>query len=406
MIADADSPGASAEPEPKKTFGLTGCAQCQLLKPCGGHPLPFVRQVGCANFANKETPFDSDDMNPVFPERFWHLWNDVGGLFDYGIGTLRTFPAADLPRYLPILQNRQSFRRARLLDTSVIALRLFDLVVRRKDGSYGPKFTTASALRRAYKLRHDTRILLVGVHTDPAIEQFWAEHQRSGLGAALADLGVIGVTIPNFSFFTCVPRFQVMRNLKRLLLSAERLSTAGVAVAIHVNANTSADWAFWAQFLREHPECSIITLEFQTGSRLDAKFGEECFNQLVALQQAVGRPLHPILVGAARYYRAAAENFASFTVIDSQPFMQALNRQTLVQDAAGRWQWVASPTPKGAPIDDLIENNILHYEDRLIVTPPEEQIMESFDPNQAVWEEITSTPYLTAQPPASGMLAK
>lgn len=379
---------------------MNGCDNCILLKPCGGHPLPLVRQLGCVNFANQDKPFDSDDMNPLFPDRFWALWDDVNGLIDYSIGEVNAMKTTGLPRYIPQLQNRTSFRRSRLLDTSVVALRLFDVIGRRSDGTYGPRFTTASALRRAYKLRQDTRILLVGVDKDLPIELFWEEHQVAGIAQAIVDLGIIGVTIPNFSYFTCVPRIQILRNLKRLLLVTERLSKAGIPVAIHLNANTDADWKFWTEFFRAHPECSVLTMEFQTGSRSNGEFGKECYANLVAMQREIGRPIHPIFVGAARFYRDAVNDFASFTVIDSQPFMQALGRQKLVQDSAGRWVWVSSPTPKRAPLDDLIENNMLHYEERLISAPQEDLPLPLSDPNQSELDSITSTPYLTAHPPA------
>ena len=263
---------------------MTGCANCILLKQCGGHPLPIIRDLGCVNYADPARPVDTDDMNPLFEDRFWELWDDVDGLENHSIGQLRALEARGLPRYLPLFQNRY-LRRSRLLDASVVALRFFDIVGKRKDGSYAPRYSTASALRTAYKLRQDTRILLVGVDNDGPLENFWAEHRMHPVCEELADLGLLGVTVPNFSYFTCVPRFQVLRNRKRMLLVAERLSNAGVRVSPHFNANSDGDWQFWLGFLREHPEVETVTMEFQTGARADATVGREAFDQLVALQE-------------------------------------------------------------------------------------------------------------------------
>lgn len=396
MIGPADSLGAATRP--KRTFGMNGCSNCLLLKQCGGHPLPMIRDLGCVNYANRETPVDTDDMNPLFPERFWELWEDVGGLTDYRIGPLRTLSSAGLPSYMAKFQNRH-LKRSRLLDAPVVALRLFDVVRKHKDGTYGAKYATASELRRAYKLRQDTAILLVGVDLDAPIENFWEAHRLPGVLESIRDLGVIGVTVPNFSYFTCVPRFQIMRNWKRILLSAERLSAAGIHVAPHLNANTPGDWEAAYEFLRDHPEVSVVTMEFQTGTRANGEVGQEAFNELVRLQSRLGRALHPLLVGAARFYLEAKKHFATFTVIDSQPFMQAISRQVLTVDVEGRHVWTERPTPEGAPLDDLIETNMLLYPDKLNSGCQDAAtVVPAVDPRQVELTLTTSIPYLTAQP--------
>jgi hypothetical protein len=397
MISPAEL-SVGGERRPVRTFGLNGCTNCILFKQCGGHLLPIIHELGCVNYANQTQPVDTDDMNPLFEDRFWELWDDVCGLEDYSVGRLRPVEATGLPRYLPLFKDRH-MRRSRLLDAPVVALRLFDIIGRRKDGSYAPRYTTASALRTAYKLRQDTRVLLVGVDHDGPLENFWAEHRLHPVGERLADLGLLGVTVPNFSYFTCVPRFQILRNRKRILLAAERLSGAGVRVSPHLNANSEGDWLFWLGFLRDHPEVTTVTMEFQTGSRTNAAVGREAFDQLVALQDRLCRPLHPLLVGAARYYKEAQAKFGAFTVIDSQPFMQAVSRQVLAFEGS-RYFWKSTPTPMGAPLDDLIETNILYYEDKLSAGSDDEIECPAADPKQTEWPLETSKPYLTVKPQA------
>src|SRR5207248_2056019 len=145
----------------------------------------------------------------------------------------------------------RQLRPPRPLAADVVALRLFQVVGLRRGGGYGPRFSTAIELRAAYRLSPGTRVILVGVDEDAPLERFWHHHRVHSVCEALAKLS-LEVTIPNYSFFTCVPRFQILRNRKRILLAAERLSRAGVRVAIHLNAITKADWAFWLTFLREH----------------------------------------------------------------------------------------------------------------------------------------------------------
>jgi hypothetical protein len=345
---------------------------------------------------------DTDDMTPNFPDRFWRLWNDVYGLEDFTVSPLRSMPFAGLPRYLPLFQSRH-LRRARVFDAPIVALRLFDIVGRRKDRTYAPRYKSGLELRAAYKLRPDSQILLVGVDEDAPLEQFWAEHQVHKVGKAIARLGVLGVTVPNFSYFTCVPRFQILRNRKRILLSAERLSGAGVPISIHINANCQGDWDFWKDFMLDHPEVSVITMEFQTGTRLNEQVGREAFGELIALRDKIGRQIHPLLVGGGRYYRQAEANFGSFTVIDSQPFMQALARQVFAPDETGHFRWKSQPTARGAPIDDLLELTLRFYEEKLLAAENNGALISREDPNQLSLDGIISTPYLTAQPHERGI---
>jgi len=339
-------------------------------------------------------------MTPLFSDRFWDLWDDVFGLSDFTVGRLNSVRPEGLPRYLPLFQHRY-LRLAKPFDGPVIALRLFDVVGKRRDGTYAPKFPTGAALRTAYNLHKDTRILLVGVDDDGPLETFWSEHRIHNISDALANLDLLGVTSPNFSFFTCVPRFQILRNRKRILLSSERLSNAGVRVAVHLNANTLGDWKFWGDFLKEHSECAVVTMEFQTGARALEEIGREAFDQLFRLQNSVGRPIHPILVGAGRYYREAMEKFDSFTVIDSQPFLQTVSRQILVRSMSGRYSWKESPTEFDGHLDELLNANLHQYEGKLLAATSDDESVEPLpDPRQLLLDGMISTPYLTAQPEA------
>src|SRR5882762_7969535 len=112
-------------PPPKatitQTMGLTGCINCKLFKQCGGHQHPIIFSIGCANFAESNGTAKTDDMNPNCNEKFWTLWDDVGGLVDYSVGTLRSINATSLPRYVPQLQGRH-LNPPRTLNASVVAL--------------------------------------------------------------------------------------------------------------------------------------------------------------------------------------------------------------------------------------------------------------------------------------------
>jgi hypothetical protein len=157
-------------------MGFTGCVNCKLFKQCGGHQHPIIFAIGCANFTKGTQTAETDDMNPNCEEKFWKLWDDVGGLADYSVGPLRSIDATGLPRYVPQLQGRH-LHLPRTLHAKVVALRLFQIVAMQSGSGYGLKFQTAADLRAAYRLASDTRVILVGVDEDPPLERFWQHHR-------------------------------------------------------------------------------------------------------------------------------------------------------------------------------------------------------------------------------------
>jgi len=364
-------------------MGFTGCVNCKLFKQCGGHQHPIIFSIGCANFTEGTGTAATDDMSPNCDKKFWTLWDDVGGLVDYSVSQLRSTDATGLPRYVPQLQGRH-LHPPRPLDAKFVALRLFQVVGQQPGGGYGLRYQTAAELRAAYRLAPDTRVILVGVDEDPPLERFWQHHRTHKICEALARLG-LEVTIPNYSFFTCVPRFQILRNRKRILLVAERLSQTGVRVALHLYAITKADWAFWLGFLREHTEVTTVALEFQTGPLVNHAIGQQVFDELDDLIDRVGRPLHVLLIGAARFYLQARERHWNLTLIDSKPFMCAQNRRVLEQGRSGCYALRYVPTQPGAPVYHLFEANLKAYEKMLIAGTDSPGELPKEDPNQTVF---------------------
>ena len=206
---------------PLRTFGQNGCPNCLLFSECGGHPLPLIYRIGCANSAASVLG-NTDDMHPNLEERFWELWRDTGGLADHSVSSLRPIETSGLPRYIPVLQNWHLWP-AKPLALDVVSIPLFKVIGKLPGGGYGVRFPNGATLMRKFGLKEDTRIILRGVDHDPSIETFWAKHSCPGVLDALAALD-LDVTIPNFSFFTCVTGFQIVRNRKRTLLCAERLA--------------------------------------------------------------------------------------------------------------------------------------------------------------------------------------
>lgn len=277
---------------------------------------------------------------------------------------LRTVGATDLLLYVPVIGHGK--RRVRPACAEVVALSLYEVVGGRRGGDYGLRsIPGAAALRAKFGLRTDCRVILLSVGPDQALERFWQNHRAADVPHVLADLELIGATTPNFSFFTDAPRTHSLWNRARTLRVAERLSSAGVAVIPHLNASNKRDWRYWAGFLREHANVRCIAKEFQTGLR-HPEAGHLAFQALADLQQAVGRALHPVLIGGARYLPLLRRYFAGRgTVIDSRPFMNTVKRQAAdvpSEGDGGRLRWRRRSTPTGAGLDDLLDWNLAHYQ--------------------------------------------
>ncbi|WP_236519216.1 DUF4417 domain-containing protein [Sandaracinus amylolyticus] len=245
------------------------------------------------------------------------------------------------------------------LELKHVAVPTFELVSG-AGRQYGPRARDGRDLRRRLVLRPDAQVLFVSVARDPEIERYWAHATELNLPERLAALGLWGMTAPNFSFFDDMPRTQILYNTARIVRATEALSKAGVPSVLHLNALTKADLRFWVSLLRDHPQMVYVAKEFQTGARSDRVRAERMIDGLEFIQARVPQELRPIVIGGTQYTRRLVSSFPRATFIDSRPFMNAVNRQRFVFDAAGA-RWEKCPTAPDEPIDDLLASNIAAY---------------------------------------------
>jgi hypothetical protein len=223
-----------------------------------------------------------------------------------------------------------------------------------RNGHFGPLFDSAEDLRRKFRLGLDTQVLLVSVNTDPFLERYWRWAKVTRTPERLAALGISGITIPNFSFFSDAPRFHHLYNRGRLQACLNELAEAAVPVVPHIHALTSGDLSYWLVWLREHPEVRHVCREFQTGN------DEGAVDELARLQDEIGRALHPVIVGGARFAARLRGRFTHFTIVDSKPFMAALHRERAV-DRDGLVDWEPYSTGTRQEVGLLLKHNIKLY---------------------------------------------
>jgi hypothetical protein len=280
---------------------------------------------------------------------------EIGGFDADDIPRLSNPPdPREFPPYVPMVQHGRVLAEALHAPWAAIPLKE---VFRLKQGRYSTLARTPLDLRRLFALGPRTQVLFVGTGPDAVIERFWQYRRLHDAPKQLAELGIRAAVVPNYSFCLEDPRPQHLFNRKRSLICAREMAGAGLSVIPYLQALTPTDWDYWRHFLIQHGEITIVAKEFQTGLARRER-GIAAIKSLQQLEMEIGRRVHVIAIGGARYARDLAASFASWTVVDSIPFMKAIKRR-VAHPGPTRIQW--RPALGEAP-DRLLDHNILAYE--------------------------------------------
>jgi len=326
-----------------------GCLNCIHLEECGG---TFASVFNCFDLCC-DNPSDCKVLCPRADD-FVSKYRDCGGITAGGAWKLCQNPPDILPRYVPMVQHW--YRRRNPLNVPFVGIPMFSLV--RNRDTYGPIAHSASSLKKQFKVVPESRVLLISIGADRRLEQYWKLRRSRSTPERLSELQVDFVVAPNYSMFLDVPRTDNLANRRRSLLCAEELSSVGCSVVPYVSAVTPHDWNFWKAFLREHSHISIVAKEFQTGPS-NASIGRWHLENLLRIEDAIGRGLHVIAVGGRRQLPTLVR-LSGFTLVDSVPFMKTVFRRELVRDR-DRCRYVLRRTSRRETLDDLLARNINCY---------------------------------------------
>ncbi len=333
--------------------------ECCKLRPGLCHGADGLGVAGCLSFDHKRCK-DWGWTCVCDPAQLDYRLREVGG-FDCAIrGRLRSTPK--LPHFIPTMYHRLS--QSRLFELDWAALPLHVLFNRIADGSLTPLAETAEQLRGTLGVGRSTKIIVTGPGPDQTLEDFWRFHRSENLVQRLIDLEVGLFTVPNFSFFLDSPPLHYRYNRSRILRVAERASEAGLSAVIHLNALHEEEWRDWERLLIAHPEINAVCLEFQTGYSSPV-LGTNAFERLVRLRDNIGRPLHPIIIGGARFAAELGKHFESCTIIDAQPFLHTLHRKDCWIDSSGRLHWRFKRSQPGEDLGGRFSGNLRTYSQRL-----------------------------------------
>jgi len=268
----------------------------------------------------------------------------------------------EIPEYLTLIQGGVCFQRS--LSLRFAALNLVEIFHGDKSNklSFGERPLTSISLRAEWGLPLNTPIILSGVAKDPDLERIWSNHRVKGLARKIADLDVVAVTAPNFTFWRNAPRLENLCNRRRMFRFAEALAAEGVAVIPHLNSTNDHDWQWMRDFYRFHPELETVCMEFRTGNRRK-EIKQRKINALRHFRDELGRDIHPFIIGNIEAAAQVRKYFSKVTAIDSTPALKTVKRQKAVLKNEKIATWRKQPVASRACMADLFEANYLYHQD-------------------------------------------
>lgn len=338
-----------------------GCPPCVWYDWCGGFEPERTLfntdcfQMTCCKFTVSEQAVQTCGIACPHNPRFLALLKDIGGM---ETGHLPPLVQADesLPRYVPLIHHQ--YIRNEPLAWPVVALDTYQ-VFKLKEGRLGAVAEDAAGLRRAFGLAPAVEVILRGIGSDRCLERYWEYRRQDAVPEQMARLGLSLVVGPNFSHFLDVPGTERASNRKRQLLCLEEMMRAGLSPVPHLNAVQPGEWRFWRDLLKGSPAIRFVAAEFETGNKAPVE-GRKVIDHLAGIQEALGRRLHPVVIGGTQFVEYVAVRFDRATFIDSTPFVKAVHRQVLgLQD--GLLTWTARPTPEGEGVEAILAHNLARY---------------------------------------------
>lgn len=328
-----------------------GCITCSEYGLCGGlHKRQ--RDYDCLGDCCGD-PTNCDNVCPRNFDVFVERCREVDGFDLNNIPRATPLLPPDLPSYIPLIFHGSS--RVDFLDAPAVALPLHKFYNRR-DGSL--RYKARTDFEAAFKLRKNTRIILVGCGRDKPIEGWWGlSSQRRVILKTLSRMGIELVTSPNYSVFTDVPRHDNLFNIKRIGNAWYEAIDSGIPCSLHLNARTVQDYARLSEFIQRRAEATDVAFEFKTGG---AWFNRREFHQsqLAQLARRVTKPLRMIMIGGLPAIPILAPAYDRLTFVDTSAFMKAMYRQRLIAGNDGNVLGVTERSELGEAIDALLANNI------------------------------------------------
>lgn len=327
-----------------------GCEPCPELGLCGGlHTAKGLHN--CHTFCECSNPSKCPFVCPRKLEDFVSRVQEIRG---FTLDNIPRAPDLQFPSIPGVIHHLYgaSHRNGRLRvpAVSVPLVKLFY----RKTGL--PKFRTKAEVAKAFGFDPKASLVINGVSEDQPIEDYWTHRRATKLPNSFALLEPVLISVPNYSVFANVPRWDDLYSIKRIAISWYEFMLAGIPASLHLNGRTDSDWNRWTEFINNHPEVRSITFEFATGAAHKER-AEYYVQKLIELANNVDRSLQLLTRGGVQYLNRLDAAFAECILIDTNSYVKTTKRRKLEWHAGQKKHWRSAKTPKGAPLDDLLLHN-------------------------------------------------
>ena len=165
------------------------------------------------------------------------------------------------------------------------------------------------------------------------------------------------VTTPNYSLFVDRPRWDDLHAMKRIAIVHQEFLREGMPAGLHVNGRTETDFYRWAEYISVRPEITHLSYEFTTGTGRSERYKQHAI-WLATLAKNVNRPLHLVVRGSNKVLPLLSDAFAHISFLETSSFMKTVMRQRAYLKRNGGLNWQNAPTETGAPLDDLLADNL------------------------------------------------
>lgn len=326
-----------------------GCTQCPLLSVCGGL---HVRAglIDCSEYCTCARGIPCKFVCRKKAREYALRVAEVRGFSLDNVPRVSPPPSRNIAGVVPFVAGKY----ARVPQSeNLVAVSLYDLI---------PSLRSArprSAVEERFGLDASTQLVVSGVAKDHLVEKWWAMSlvERQALLSLMKDVGVIVLTVPNFSLFANSPREDNLHAMKRIALIWAESMAAGIQSALHLNARTDRDYERWSEFVGERNEVTSLSFEFATGCG-DPRRIDWHVRHLTELARSAPRPLDLFVRGGTRKLAILRESFARVAVVDTDAYLRTVNRRRAYITMGNRLRWGRSPTKADAPIDGLLATNI------------------------------------------------
>ena len=134
--------------------------------------------------------------------------------------------------------------------------------------------------------------------------------------------------------------------------------------ALHINSCTDTDYNRYGEFLSDRPEFQAIAFDFITGPGYPSRMWWHT-RKLIELRNQVQRQMRLILCGGTLALPALSGAYSDIVLIDFKPLHTALHRHRMLFGNDGSIKIVKNHLPEGAPIDDLLLQNVAAEKSRI-----------------------------------------